>query len=214
MQWNDRFRDDMRGFLRGEPGLVPFRDAAGCRAAPTCSTIRCGRSTSSTAHDGYTMYDLVAYERKHNEANGWDNNDGSGDNRSWNCGWEGDDGVPDEVMARAAPPAPQRHVPADAQPRGADVRRRRRVRPDPARQQQPVQPGQRDVVDRLAATGASSPSTNASSSGSLAFRREHHVLSDRDDWWGDRVEWFGVDGAPDTVVRVAFDRVPRARVCT
>ena len=52
-----------------------------------------------TCHDGFTMYDLVAYDRKHNEANGHDNTDGAGDNRSWNCGFEGDDGVPAEVMA-------------------------------------------------------------------------------------------------------------------
>ena len=52
-----------------------------------------------TCHDGFTLYDLVAYDRKHNEANGHRNTDGAGDNRSWNCGWEGDDGVPDEVMA-------------------------------------------------------------------------------------------------------------------
>ena len=52
-----------------------------------------------TCHDGFTLYDLVAYDRKHNEANGQGNHDGAGDNRSWNCGWEGDDGVPDEVLA-------------------------------------------------------------------------------------------------------------------
>ena len=51
-----------------------------------------------TCHDGFTMYDLVAYDRKHNEANGHANNDGAGDNRSWNCGWEGDDGAPPEVV--------------------------------------------------------------------------------------------------------------------
>ena len=54
-----------------------------------------------TCHDGFTLYDLVAYDRKHNEANGHHNNDGAGGNRSWNCGWEGDDGVPDEVVGAA-----------------------------------------------------------------------------------------------------------------
>ena len=52
-----------------------------------------------TAHDGFTLYDLVAYDHRHNEANGWDNTDGHHDNRSWNSGWEGDDGVPDDVIA-------------------------------------------------------------------------------------------------------------------
>ena len=47
-----------------------------------------------TSHDGFCMYDLVSYDRKHNEANGHDNADGTDNNLSWNCGWEGDDGVP------------------------------------------------------------------------------------------------------------------------
>ena len=50
-----------------------------------------------TCHDGFTLYDLVAYDRKHNEANGHGNHDGAATNRSWNCGWEGDVDVPDEV---------------------------------------------------------------------------------------------------------------------
>jgi len=52
-----------------------------------------------TAHDGFCLYDLVSYNRKHNEANGHDNKDGLDDNRSWNCGSEGDEGVPPEVLA-------------------------------------------------------------------------------------------------------------------
>lgn len=52
-----------------------------------------------TAHDGFCLYDLVSYNRKHNEANGHDNTDGTDYNLSRNCGWEGDDRVPDEVLA-------------------------------------------------------------------------------------------------------------------
>ena len=52
-----------------------------------------------TAHDGFCLYDLVSYNRKHNLANGWDNADGSDHNVSWNCGHEGDDGAPPEVLA-------------------------------------------------------------------------------------------------------------------
>ena len=51
-----------------------------------------------TSHDGFTLYDLVSYDRKHNEANGHNNSDGPEDNYSWNCGSEGDDGVPPCVM--------------------------------------------------------------------------------------------------------------------
>jgi len=52
-----------------------------------------------TAHDGFCLYDLVAYNHKHNEANGHNNTDGCDNNLSWNCGWEGDDNVPAEVLA-------------------------------------------------------------------------------------------------------------------
>ena len=51
-----------------------------------------------TCHDGFCLYDLVAYNQKHNEANGHNNRDGNDYNLSWNCGWEGDENVPAEVM--------------------------------------------------------------------------------------------------------------------
>ena len=97
MQWNGEFRDDVRGFLRGEPAMVPrvMKRLAGSPdlfTSPMCSL------NFLTAHDGFTMYDLVAYDHRHNWANGWDNTDGHHANRSWNCGWEGDVDVPDEVM--------------------------------------------------------------------------------------------------------------------
>ncbi|MGB0113855.1 MAG: hypothetical protein WBP59_11590, partial [Ilumatobacteraceae bacterium] len=97
MQWNGKFRDDMRGFLRGEPGMVPLVEQ---RVAGSLDLFESpDRSVNFlTAHDGFTMYDLVAYDRRHNLANGWDGADGHGDNRSWNCGWEGDDQVPEDVM--------------------------------------------------------------------------------------------------------------------
>ena len=124
-----------------------------CRAVPTCTAPTSARSVNFiTAHDGYTLYDLVSYEQKHNEANGQDGQDGNNDNKSWNCGWEGDD-IPDDIaddvrdLADAADEerdGAARHVRRDA-----DDRRRRRVRADPERQQQPVQPGQRDHLARL-----------------------------------------------------------------
>ncbi len=97
MQWNGEFRDDVRGFLRGEPGMVPMmvQRLAGSPdlfTSPMCSL------NFLTAHDGFTMYDLVAYDHRRNDANGWDNTDGHHHNRSWNCGWEGDVDVPAEVM--------------------------------------------------------------------------------------------------------------------
>ena len=104
-QWNGLFRDDVRAFVKGDPGMVgammrrlygsddlfPDTVSDGYRPFQSINFV--------TAHDGFTLYDLVSYNRKHNEANGHDNQDGTDANLSWNCGWEGDDGVPDEVLA-------------------------------------------------------------------------------------------------------------------
>ncbi len=104
-QWNGKYRDDLRDFVRGVSGRVGaliqrlygsddlFPDDLENSYRPFQSV------NFITAHDGFCLYDLVAYDRKHNEANGHDNTDGTDDNRSWNCGWEGDFAVPDEVMA-------------------------------------------------------------------------------------------------------------------
>ena len=103
-QWNGKFRDDVRSFVKGDAGMVGplmqrlygsddlFPDGPGDVGRPyqTVNFI--------TAHDGFCLYDLVAYNEKHNEANGHGNTDGSSDNRSWNCGWEGDDEAPAEVL--------------------------------------------------------------------------------------------------------------------
>jgi isoamylase len=97
-QWNDRFRDAIRSFLRGEPGMVHEV----CRRVEGSPDIFDGEPYRGinfvTAHDGFTLWDLVSYDHKHNEANGRDNTDGSDANLSWNCGWEGDHEVPDDVV--------------------------------------------------------------------------------------------------------------------
>ena len=98
MQWNGEFRDDLRGFLRGEPGMVPLV-AKRVAGSPDLFASPMQSVNFLTAHDGFTLYDLVAYDHRHNEANGWDNTDGHHDNRSWNSGWEGDEGAPADVMA-------------------------------------------------------------------------------------------------------------------
>ena len=90
--WNGRFRDDVRRFVRGDFGLV---STIATRIAGSMDMYEgSGRGPANsvnfiTAHDGFTMYDLVAYNEKHNEANGEGNRDGINDNLSWNCGWEG-----------------------------------------------------------------------------------------------------------------------------
>jgi len=89
-EWNDRFRDDVRRFWRGDPGRI---GALATRLAGSADTF-VGRPLSDsvnyiTAHDGFTLADLVSYAHKANHANGEDNRDGTGDNTSWNCGAEG-----------------------------------------------------------------------------------------------------------------------------
>ncbi|SEW14277.1 glycogen debranching protein GlgX [Luteibacter sp. 329MFSha] len=92
-EWNDRFRDDVRAFWKGDEGKLAdvgkrltgsadFFDKRGRRPWASVNFI--------TAHDGFTLYDLVSYNQKHNEANGEDNKDGSDNNHSWNGGAEGE----------------------------------------------------------------------------------------------------------------------------
>ena len=101
-QWNGKFRDDCRSFLRAEDGAAAGF-ARRVLASPDLYPGAPGRSINFvTAHDGFTLYDLVSYERKHNEANGHGGTDGTDDNRSWNCGWEGDDIPTDDPAAAAA----------------------------------------------------------------------------------------------------------------
>lgn len=92
-EWNGRYRDVIRRFVCGEPGLLG--EVATRISGSSDLYARLSRLTTSsinfiTCHDGFTLYDLVSYERKHNEANGEDNRDGSNDNYSWNCGHEGE----------------------------------------------------------------------------------------------------------------------------
>ena len=107
VEWNGRFRDDVRGFVRGDPGrvwavsqrLIGSPDLyahANREAQKTVNFVTC--------HDGFTLADLVSYDRKHNEANGEDNRDGSNDNLSWNGGAEGatDDPAIIELRRRQA----------------------------------------------------------------------------------------------------------------
>jgi glycogen operon protein len=91
-EWNGRFRDDVRAFFRAEPGSLR-RVADRLVGSPEIYGHKGREAEQSvnfvTCHDGFTLGDLVSYNDKHNEANGEDNRDGAGDNRSWNCGAEG-----------------------------------------------------------------------------------------------------------------------------
>jgi len=90
-EWNDRYRDTVRDYWKGDASASAVAQRL-CASAEIFN--RLGRRPSAcvnfvTAHDGFTMNDLVTYNDKHNEANGEDNKDGTSDNRSWNCGAEG-----------------------------------------------------------------------------------------------------------------------------
>jgi isoamylase len=104
-EWNGRFRDDVRGFFRGEEGVVG-RFADRILGSPEIFGHEEREPEQSvnfvTCHDGFTLNDLVSYDRKQNEDNGEDNRDGSDDNRSWNCGVEGptDDPVVERLRNR------------------------------------------------------------------------------------------------------------------
>ena len=105
LQWNARFRDDIRRFVRGDADSTAalMRRLYGSDDLFPDDVIDAYHAYQSvnyvTSHDGFTLYDLVAYDRKHNEANGEGNLDGPKVNWSWNCGWEGDDGAPADVLA-------------------------------------------------------------------------------------------------------------------
>jgi glycogen operon protein len=91
-EWNDRYRDTMRAYWKGDGGLIGdfAQRFTGSSDLYQLSNRTPGASINFiTAHDGFTLHDLVSYNDKHNEANGEDNRDGSDNNRSWNCGAEG-----------------------------------------------------------------------------------------------------------------------------
>ncbi|WP_262927437.1 glycogen debranching protein GlgX [Phytohalomonas tamaricis] len=102
-EWNDRFRDNMRAFWKGDEGLLP--ELANRFTASNDLFNHRGRKPYAsvnfiTAHDGFTLRDLVSYDDKHNEANGEDNNDGHSDNLSWNHGVEGETDDPEITALR------------------------------------------------------------------------------------------------------------------
>jgi glycogen operon protein len=103
-EWNGRYRDTIRDFWRGEPailGEVATRLTGSSDLYQSDSRRPSASINFVTAHDGFTLRDLVSYNDKHNEANGEGNNDGESHNRSWNCGVEGPTDDPDVLALRA-----------------------------------------------------------------------------------------------------------------
>ncbi|MCW3005875.1 MAG: glgX [Solirubrobacterales bacterium] len=101
-EWNGEYRDDMRDFWRGALSVAAFAE----RFAGSADLYADGRHPNAsinfiTAHDGFTLRDLVSFDEKHNEANQEDNQDGANDNRSWNCGAEGETDDAEVLALRA-----------------------------------------------------------------------------------------------------------------
>ena len=103
-EWNGKYRDTVRDYWRGEPGTLG--DFASRLSGSSDLYEHSGRKPIAsinfvTAHDGFTVRDLVSYNEKHNDANGEGNNDGESHNRSWNCGVEGPTDDPEVIALRA-----------------------------------------------------------------------------------------------------------------
>ena len=154
-EWNGRYRDSVRDYWRGaDQGLGDFA----YRLTGSSDLYgRTGRRPHAsvnfvTAHDGFTLTDLVSYDHKHNEANGEDNRDGADDNRSWNSG-VGRTDRRSRGHRDPRPPSPGDDGDAAAEPGRAHAAARGRVRPLPAGQQQRLLPGQRAVLGGLGKRG-------------------------------------------------------------
>ena len=194
-EWNDQYRDTVRDAWRGHGGGL--RSLAYRLSGSSDLFFAQGRQPWAsvnfvTAHDGFSLHDLTAYDRKHNEANGEDGRDGSSENRSWNCGVEGEtDDAGGAGAAAAAGPQPAHD--AAAVVRRADADDGRRGPPHAVGQQQRLLPGLAAVV---AAVGprARTPSTCKAFTAELVrLRREHPVFRQASFFLGRP----GVDGVKD-----------------
>ena len=153
-QWNGRFRDDVRRFMRGDPGLVPalMQRLYGSDDLFPDDRMHAFHPYQSvnyvTSHDGFTLYDLVSYDRKHNQANGHDNTTAQKKTIAGTAGRRATTN-PGQVLQLRRASGQELLLPLAPGERHAHVPRRRRDPANPGRQQQPVQSGQRDQLARL-----------------------------------------------------------------
>ncbi|HSN28227.1 MAG TPA: isoamylase [Kofleriaceae bacterium] len=201
LQWNARFRDDVRRFVRGDAGTTPalMQRLYGSDDLFPDDVIDAYHAYQSvnyvTSHDGFTLYDLVSYDRKRNEANGEGGVDGPAINFSWNCGWEGDAGAPEQVLAlreRQAKNLITLLLLANGTPMlraGDEFLQTQHGNNNPWNQDNETSwldwrrrdehPGFWRFVQRM-----------------IAFRKAHPSLA-RSRFWRDDVHWFGPRGVPD-----------------
>ncbi len=200
-QWNGAYRDDVRRFVRGDAGTVGslmlrlygsddlFPDTLPDSYRPYQGV------NFVTAHDGFTLYDLVAYNRKHNEANGHDNTDGSDYNLSWNCGWEGDAGVPKRVVElrrRQAKNFAAILLLSNGVPMfrmGDEFLVTQGGNNNPYNQDNEITWVDWGRLDEFA-------DVHRFFRRMIAFRKAHRSIG-RSTFWRSDVTWYGIDGAPD-----------------
>ena len=200
-QWNGAFRDDVRRFVRGDEGMVGalmtrvygsadlFPDGLPDAYRPWMSV------NFVTAHDGFCLWDLLSYDRPHNEANGRGNTDGSPANHSWNHGWEGDEGAPDEVVAlrrRQVRNAAALLLLANGTPMlvaGDEFANTQGGNNNPYNQDNPTTWLDWSRVDANA-------DLHRFWRRMIAFRKAHPTIG-RSHYWRDDVRWHGVDGPVD-----------------
>ena len=170
-EWNGRFRDDVRRFLKGDNGSVS-RLATRLLGSPDIYGHEEREAEQSinfvTCHDGFTLNDLVSYNHKHNEANGENNRDGSNDNLSWNCGVEGPTDDP-AIEALRNRQIKNFFALRAARGRHADAAHGRRSAPHPAGEQQRLLPGQRRSAGSTGPCSSGMPTSTGSSRGSTCF---------------------------------------------
>ena len=150
-EWNGKYRDTVRDYWRGEPATLDefaYRLTGSADLYEHTARRPVASINFVTAHDGFTLRDLVSYNEKHNEANGEDNNDGESHNRSWNCGVEGptDDKEINALRARQQRNFLTTLLLSQGVPM---ISHGDELGPHPAGQQQRLLPGQRALLDRL-----------------------------------------------------------------
>ena len=201
LQWNGKFRDDLRAFVKGDPGMVSaamtrIYGSSDLFPDDIMNAYHAYQSVNFiTCHDGFCLYDLVSYNRKRNEANGHNNTDGSDYNLSWNCGWEGDENVPPEVMELR-----KRQVKnfccllllSNGTPMfcaGDEFMNTQKGNNNPYNQDNETTWLDWDLL-------AKNQEIFRFFKNMIAFRKSHPSLG-RSRFWRDDVRWFGVVGAPD-----------------
>ena len=201
LQWNGQFRDDVRAFVRGDVDMVPklmSRIYGSCDLFPDdiANSYRPYQSVNFvTCHDGFCLYDLVSYNRKHNEANGHDNNDGTDDSRSWNCGWEGDEAAPESVLALRKQQVKNfctllflsNGTPMFCA--GDEFMNTQRGNNNPYNQDNDLTWLDWDLLDQ-------NSDTFRFFRNMIAFRKNHPSIS-RSRFWRDDIRWHGTTGDPD-----------------